>query len=452
MHSMPTFGTDRRMTVGILLFLDALSLLLGAVLAAWIRFLPQFFLQELKVILAHPGFILYAVGIQWALATTFDLYRPPTWRGHDELLVRMAVLALTLPIALTLGVYLVPAWRFGRGLLVLTLVIAIPLQLMGRLIWLAWGSHPPERNAVLVGDGPIVTSLLEELETRPWAPFRISLHIASRDLEEDPAAFQNSIDNADLLIVAALDRSDTTDRVTALNFRGTPVIDAAGAYSQLTGRIPVLQVDSRWFIATGDFSSLADSPFHHLQRMMDVVLAVILLILTLPILGITAAFVLITAGRPVIFRQERLGKFRKPFILFKFRTMHRTPEDDGPDFAEPGDDRLLPGAGFLRRWRIDEVPQLFNVIRGDMSLVGPRPERPGISRELERQIPFFGYRFSVRPGLTGWAQVNHPYCADIDDHRIKLEYDLYSLRQHGPMLYLLVLVRTLGALVFSPGL
>ena len=266
MHSMPTFGTDRRMTVGILLFLDALSLLLGAVLAAWIRFLPQFFLQELKVILAHPGFILYAVGIQWALATTFDLYRPPTWRGHDELLVRMAVLALTLPIALTLGVYLVPAWRFGRGLLVLTLVIAIPLQLMGRLIWLAWGSHPPERNAVLVGDGPIVTSLLEELETRPWAPFRISLHIASRDLEEDPAAFQNSIDNADLLIVAALDRSDTTDRVTALNFRGTPVIDAAGAYSQLTGRIPVLQVDSRWFIATGDFSSLADSPFHHLHR------------------------------------------------------------------------------------------------------------------------------------------------------------------------------------------
>jgi lipopolysaccharide/colanic/teichoic acid biosynthesis glycosyltransferase len=448
---MSPFQANRWLPVWVLALLDAVSILGGGVIAAWIRFLPQFLDQELAVLAAHPGFIAYAIGAQWTIATTFDLYRPQIWRGRDELLVRMLALGVAFPSALTLGVYLVPAWRFGRGLLFLTLVVAFLLQVLGRLAWLSWGKHPPERKAVLVGDGPIVTSLLDELATRPWAPFRISSHISAQVLEEDPDCVQASLSDADLLIVATLSQSDTTDRVTALNFRGTPVIDAAGAYSQLTGRIPVLQVDSRWFIATGDFSSLATSPFHQFQRMMDVVLASVLLILTLPIILAAGMIVLMTGGRPIVFRQARLGRFRTPFVLFKLRTMKIAAEENGPEFAEPGDGRLLPLAGFLRRWRIDELPQLINVIRGDMSLVGPRPERPEVTEKLEGAIPFFGYRFSVRPGLTGWAQVNHPYCADVDDHRIKLEFDLYSLRQHGPMLYLLVLVRTLGALVFSPG-
>ncbi len=448
---MSPFQTNRWLPVWVLALLDALSMLGGGLIAAWIRFLPEFLGQELSILGGHPGFIAYAVGAQWALATTFDLYRPQVWRGRDELLVRMAALAVTLPITLTLGVYLVPGWQFGRGLLLLTLSTALPLQAVGRLGWLAWGAHPAERQAVLVGDGPIVTSLLAEIRNRPWAPFRITRHIAASALEVNPEEVQAAFSKADLLIVATLADAEATEPVTAHNFRGTPVIDAAGAYAELTGRIPVQQVDSRWFIATGDFSNLATSPFHHLQRAMDVVVALGLLVLTSPIILLSALFVGLAGGAPVIFCQTRLGRFRTPFTLLKLRTMANSAEENGPEFAGPKDERILPFATFLRRWRIDELPQLVNVLKGEMSLVGPRPERPEITKDLEGKIPFFGYRYSVRPGLTGWAQVNHPYCADLDDHRIKLEYDLYSLRHHGPMLYLLVLVRTMGALVFSPG-
>ncbi|RLE27083.1 MAG: hypothetical protein DRJ65_03890 [Acidobacteria bacterium] len=448
---MSPFQTNRWLPVWVLALLDALSILGGGLLAAWIRFLPEFLDQELAVLGGHPGFLAYAIGAQWVLATTFDLYRPQVWRGRDELLVRMAALAVALPIVLALGVYLVPGWQFGRGLLVLALASALSLQAVGRLGWLAWGSSPPQRQAVLVGDGPIVTSLLAELHQRPWAPFRISHHISASALEEDPEKVQESLSDADLLIVATLSNPTATEQVTALNFRGTPVIDAAGAYSELTGRIPVQQVDSRWFIATGDFSNLATSPFHHLQRAMDIVVAIVLLFLTFPIILLSALIVGLAGGTPVMYRQTRLGRFRSSFTLIKLRTMDTQAEQNGPKFTEHKDKRVLPFAAFFRRWRIDELPQLINVLKGEMSLVGPRPERPEITKDLEGKIPFFGYRFSVRPGLTGWAQVNHPYCADLDDHRIKLEYDLYSLRHHGPMLYLLVLVRTMGALVFSPG-
>ncbi len=448
---MAPFQAKRWLPVWVLALLDTLSVLGGGLTAVWMRFLPEFLGQELAVLISHPGFIAYAIGAQLALATTFDLYRPQIWRGRDELLVRMAALAVTLPVALTLGVYLVPGWQFGRGLLVLTLTSALTLQVIGRLGWLAWGANPPERQAVLVGDGPIVTSLLAELHHRPWAPFRISQHISAVALDEEPEKVQTSLSTADLLIVATLSNTDATERVTALNFRGTPVVDAAGAYTELTGRVPVLQVDSRWFIATGDFSNLATSPFHHLQRAMDVVVALGLLVLSSPVILLSTLIVRIAGGKPVIYRQTRLGRFRTPFTLFKLRTMSTTAEQNGPEFAEHEDQRILPFATFLRRWRIDELPQLVNVLKGEMSLVGPRPERPEITEDLEDKIPFFGYRYSVRPGLTGWAQVNHPYCSDLDDHRIKLEYDLYSLRHHGPMLYVLVLVRTMGALEFSPG-
>lgn len=448
---MSPFKANRWLPMWVLTLLDAFSLLAGGLTAAWIRFLPEFLGQELAVLVSHPGFIAYAIGLQIALATTFDLYRPQVWRGRDELLVRMAALAVTLPVGLTMGVYLVPGWQFGRGLLVLTLTTALTLQVIGRLGWLAWGSNPPQKLAVLVGDGPIVTSLLAELRQRPWAPFRISQHVSACELDQEPERVQDLLSPADLLIVATLLNTDTTERVTGLNFRGTAVIDAAGAYAELTGRIPVEQVDSRWFIATGDFSNLATSPFHRIQRAMDVVAALGLLVVSSPAILFSFLLVWIVGGTPVVYRQTRLGRFRTPFTLFKLRTMVNAAEEDGPEFADHKDRRVLPLANFLRRWRIDELPQLINVLKGEMSLVGPRPERPEMTEDLEKRIPFFGYRFSVRPGLTGWAQVNHPYCSDLDDHRIKVEYDLFSLRHHGPMLYLLVLIRTMGALVFSPG-
>jgi lipopolysaccharide/colanic/teichoic acid biosynthesis glycosyltransferase len=431
---------------------DALILLGAGVAAAWFRFGQAGFASELHQILQHPGFILYAVLVQFGLATTFDLYRPSSWRTPDYILARTAALAVSMATALVLGVYLVEPWRFGRGLLAITLGFSLPAQVLVRYLWLKTAAWPVARKAIVIGDGPIVGALRREIDSRPNPPFEIVRHLpapSNNGADPDPGIDE---DSPDLIIVAQLlDGDPTIDRLAELNFHGTTVVDAAGAYASLTGRIPVRQVDSRWFIATGDFSSIASSPFHYLQRFFDLVAASLLLLLTSPILIVAAFAVLVSDGAPVFYRQERLGLYGRPFKLFKLRTMKGNSDAKGPTFAQPNDARVFPVGRLLRRWRVDELPQLLNVLRGEMSLVGPRPERPDVAAGFERKIPFYAFRYSVRPGLTGWAQIHLPYCARTEDHQIKLEFDLYAIRHHGPAMYAIVLLRTLGAIVFQKG-
>ena len=441
---------NRRLIQALLTAADAAILVAAGLGATWIRFGSDLFTQELGLILDHPGFIAYAVIAQFILGITFNLYRPESWRTRDYVLARVAALGISLAAALALGTYLVLPWRFGRGLLALTLLLSVPLQALARFVWLGATSRPPTRRAVLIGDGPIISALREVLAERPSPPFRIVAHLPAPDSPDSSRAIADALSETDLVIVAQLAHDPTVDRLAALNFRGTQVVDAAGAYAALTGRIPVRQVDSRWFIATGDFSSLATSPFHHVQRFFDVFAATVLLVLSLPLFMLATIAILVSDGRPVFYKQVRIGRYRKPFILGKLRTMKRGSDDNGPQFPIHKDPRVLRVGRFLRRWRIDELPQLVNVLRGEMSLVGPRPERPDVADRLEKEIPFFAFRYSVRPGLTGWAQVHFPYCAEPEEHLVKIEYDLYSLRHHGPALYAIVLVRTLGALVFPP--
>jgi len=439
-----------RLTQLMLASLDSIILVMGGVVAAWIRFGSWQFPKELSQILDHPGFIVYAVLAQIGLAVTFDLYRPESWRTRDYLLARMVALGISLAMALALGTYLVLPWRFGRGLLALTLLFALPIQALLRFAWYEVNSRPTARRAVVIGTGPIVAALEEVLADRPSPPFQIVRHLPAPNGSERAKLTTADLDDTDFVIVAEIRDDATADRLAALNFGGVTVIDSAGAYAALTGRIPIRQVDSRWFIATGDFSSLATTGFHKVQRFLDVVAATFLLILTSPLLLLAAFGILVNDGWPILYRQQRLGRFGRLFTLYKLRTMRRTAEKHGPQFSNENDTRIFTLGRILRRWRIDELPQLVNVLKGEMSLVGPRPERPELAERLEREIPFYAFRYSVRPGLTGWAQVQFPYCSEPEEHLVKLEYDLYSLRHHGPALYVIVLLRTLGALVFPP--
>ena len=447
---MQGISNNRRPVQLLLATSDTALLVAGGLAAAWIRFGPSLFSQELGLILDHPGFIAYAILAQLGLAMSFDLYRPESWRSRDYLLARMAAFGISLAIALALGTYFVLPWRFGRGLLALTLLVTLPLETIMRLLWFEVSSRSPSRRAVVIGTGPIVSELEAVLADRPAPPFRIVRHLPVPNGTGKAELIADGLADADLVIVAQITDDSTADRLAALNFGGTTVVDSAGAFAALTGRIPVRQVDSRWFIATGDFSSLATSGFHRVQRFLDLLVATVLLILTTPLLLLAALGIILTNGRPILYAQQRLGRFAKPFTLYKLRTMRRIAEENGPQFSDDNDKRVFSVGRFLRRWRIDELPQLVNVLRGDMSLVGPRPERPELAKRLETEIPFYAFRYSVRPGLTGWAQVHYPYCAEPEEHLVKLEFDLYSLRHHGPALYTIVLVRTLGALVFPP--
>lgn len=187
------------------------------------------------------------------------------------------------------------------------------------------------------------------------------------------------------------------------------------------------------------------------RRALDIGVAASLLVMTLPLMVLTALAVRLTSRGPAIYRQERVGLGGAPFTVMKFRSMHLEAERSGPAWATVQDPRVTWVGAILRKTRIDELPQLLNVLRGDMSMVGPRPERPYFVEQLKHFVPHYEMRCAVRPGLTGWAQVNMPYCSTIDDTRIKLSYDLYYVRNRDLLMDLGILLATVRVILFQEG-
>jgi len=189
-----------------------------------------------------------------------------------------------------------------------------------------------------------------------------------------------------------------------------------------------------------------------MKRVFDIVVAAFLLVLTLPIMLIAALLVLFEDGGPVVYRQQRVGARGATFTLLKFRSMHKDAEAGGKaSWASVNDSRITLVGKFLRRTRIDELPQLVNVLRGEMSFVGPRPERPEFVAMLTEQIPFYAVRHSVKPGLTGWAQVRYSYGATVEQSVKKLEYDLYYVKNHTLVLDLVILLETVRVVLLGEG-
>jgi exopolysaccharide biosynthesis polyprenyl glycosylphosphotransferase len=190
----------------------------------------------------------------------------------------------------------------------------------------------------------------------------------------------------------------------------------------------------------------------HIKRAGDLVIACALIVFTLPLMAIVAIAIKCDSSGPVFYRQERVGRGSRRFTLLKFRSMVQDAERDGqPVWAREHDPRITAVGRFIRKMRIDELPQLFNVLRGEMSMVGPRPERPYFVDQLSQTIPRFAERHNVRPGITGWAQINYPYGASIEDARNKLTYDLHYTKHRSLLLDLRILVSTVRVVVFQQG-
>jgi exopolysaccharide biosynthesis polyprenyl glycosylphosphotransferase len=188
------------------------------------------------------------------------------------------------------------------------------------------------------------------------------------------------------------------------------------------------------------------------KRVFDVVVGLLLTTVTLPLMVVTAAAIKLDSRGPAFYRQERTGLHGETFTLFKFRSMALDAEAGGrPQWAQKRDPRITRIGAFLRASRIDELPQLFNVLRGEMSMIGPRPERPIFVEELAKVIPFYNHRTYVKPGLTGWAQVNYPYGASVEDAREKLAYDLYYVKNRGVLLDMVILLSTVRVILFGEG-
>lgn len=232
--------------------------------------------------------------------------------------------------------------------------------------------------------------------------------------------------------------------------RGVRILDLPGFYERVTGEVPVDSLKSSWMIYGDGFRQ--DWGRRFVKRVFDLLAASVLLIVTLPVMAITALAILLESGRPLIFRQDRVGLGGEEFTVFKFRSMRTDAEHDGvPRWATSGDPRITRVGKFIRRTRIDELPQLFNVLRGEMSFVGPRPERAYFVEQLSEKIPFYGARHTVKPGLTGWAQVRYSYGASIEDAVKKLQFDLYYVKNHTLFLDIVILVKTIRVVLKGEG-
>ncbi|HPT49045.1 MAG TPA: TIGR03013 family PEP-CTERM/XrtA system glycosyltransferase [Accumulibacter sp.] len=231
---------------------------------------------------------------------------------------------------------------------------------------------------------------------------------------------------------------------------GVRVLDLASYFERALGQIRLDSLRVGWLIFGEGFRQSWRRAT--VKRLFDIVLALFMFVLTLPVMVLTAFLIVLESGCPVFYRQERVGLDGRLFKVVKFRSMRTDAEGDGkPRWASADDDRVTRVGRFIRKVRIDELPQLYNVLVGDMSLVGPRPERPYFVDKLTRDIPFYAVRHSVKPGVTGWAQVSYPYGATVDDSIQKLQYDLFYVKNHTLFLDILILFQTVGVVLTGKG-
>ena len=231
---------------------------------------------------------------------------------------------------------------------------------------------------------------------------------------------------------------------------GVPVRDLSAFYERVRGEVPIESLKASWLIYGGGFAQ--DATRTWVKRVFDVVLSSILLLLSLPVMLLAAVAIFMESGTPIFIFQERVGRGGRPFLCVKFRSMNANAEGDGvARWASANDARVTRVGRLLRKLRVDELPQLFNVLSGEMSLVGPRPERPLFVADLKNQIRFYDIRHSIKPGVTGWAQIRYPYGSSVEDAQRKLQYDLYYVKNHSLSLDVLIIMETVRVVLFGEG-
>ena len=340
------------------------------------------------------------------------------------------------------------------GLLFVRQVVVPPLAktfLPHRVLVLGTGADARVVEASLASlDSPGVTVagffMLDKVQEVVVSPNRIVSKSAS--LEETASR----LGIREIIVAVRQQRGGVLPLRSLLECRlnGVQVTDLARFFERVHKRVPVESLKPSWLIYGNGFRQ--GWVRTAVKRMFDVVAAISLLVLMLPVMVIAAVLITLEGGGPVIYRQERVGHRGRRFTMLKFRSMTITAERDGKaEWAAVNDTRVTRIGRFLRRGRLDELPQLINVLKGEMSLVGPRPERPVFVSMLKEQIPFYAVRHSVKPGITGWAQVRYCYGATIEQSVKKLEYDLYYVKNHTVFLDLLILLETVRVVLLGEG-
>ncbi len=421
--------------------------------------------EKLDLFYLHvvPFFIIFVL---WTLAIgAFGLYEPRIMKNGRVFLYRlMQVMGLNVIMAITV-LYLFPFAIEPRRNLLAIAILATLFIFLWRYLFNLFIARAGAARLLFCGITPEAIMLVDFMRTHPQLGYAAAGFIAGDTAACQPPAsipcftlHKNTLSHivrdarADIIVIAPEMKNDKTlvSALLAVIPQGIAVLEFPALHEMLTGKVPHSLIAEVWFLE--NLIGIKKPLYERIKRIADVAMATILGIPTLAISPVIAAAVLLSSGRPIFFRQKRVGRGGKTFEIIKFRSTWRTsvPEHEGWDRGSDGSVYTRVGV-FLRKSYLDELPQLINIFRGDMSFVGPRPERPEFVERLKNETPFYEMRLLVPPGLTGWAQINMENDAAVADTPEKMQYDLYYIKNRAMMLDLLVLLRTASALLRRQG-
>ncbi|TDT67862.1 exopolysaccharide biosynthesis polyprenyl glycosylphosphotransferase [Hypnocyclicus thermotrophus] len=254
-----------------------------------------------------------------------------------------------------------------------------------------------------------------------------------------------------IIITENIIKESLIQKILSVKLKGVKTYNYINFFEKVEEKVLVNRINEEWFLFGRGFNILHDNFQKRLKRIFDFLLAILIFILTFPIMLVSAVIIKLESKGPILFIQERIGLGNKSFKIVKFRSMTVDAEKNGPQWAQKKDNRVTKFGKFMRKTRIDELPQLWNVIKGEMSFIGPRPERKYFIDILEKEIPYYNVRHSVKPGLTGWAQVKYPYGASVEDALRKLEYDLFYIKHQNFIFDIIIIFKTVKTVVFGKG-
>jgi sugar transferase (PEP-CTERM system associated) len=412
-----------------------------------------------------PKALLFAVVFQLSLHLN-DIYGFRGTRPSKEYAIRLCQALAIATAVLCVIYYAAPAATVGRGIFSIAIILSsFFLILWHTFLRLYLGSRAPHTKLLVLGTGNLAREAVREILAHPELGIKVVGFVG-----DNPQLVGVSIVNpkvvglyedlprlvadhkVDRIVVGLQDRRGKLPIKELLDFktRGVAIEDATTFYERVAGKIPIENLKPSWMVFNSGFGVTKGALLK--KRVLSILVSSGLLVLLSPIMLLIMVLIKLDSKGPVFYRQDRVGQDGKTFMLTKFRSMFENAENGtGPVWAKEGDCRITRIGRFLRRTRLDELPQFFNVLKGDMSLVGPRPERPHFVQQLVESIPFYPLRHIVKPGITGWAQINYGYANTLDHTIEKLQYDLFYIKNMSWMLDLLITLETIKTVLVRKG-
>jgi sugar transferase (PEP-CTERM system associated) len=413
-----------------------------------------------------PKAVIFTL-VMLSIMTAFGLHqRNIKQEGEWGYPVRFVASFLVGLVAMLLAFYAIPELHLGRGAFSLGFLIAFVGTALVRLVFSRlFKLEALNRRVLLLGAGTR-SAKVETLERDVEGQRKFNL-VGCLPLKNSDCCLNKTKvlnDRGSILSIAKKHKIDEivvgvrerrngglpADQLLECKLAGIEVLDLPSFFERETGQIQLDSLNPSWMIFSDGFrrGSVKDMS----KRMFDITISSLLLLVTLPVFLVTALLIWVESGNPILYRQERVGEYGGVFEVLKFRSMRKDAERDGvPQWAKKQDDRITRVGRVIRKLRIDELPQVFNVFKGNMSFVGPRPERPYFVNELTKKISYYPSRHTVKPGITGWAQIRYPYGATVEDAVQKLQYDLYYVKNHTLFLDLIILTQTMQVVLFGKG-